>query len=290
MKARTAFAFVVALAAMAIGSPAAQGSDPTICSGFLLAVTVDNVVVPSGVDCVMLGTHVRGSVLVERNGSLETHEGGIPIVQTRIRGNVYSDYGRYVRLFDTSSVDMNVTIKGATEGFNGCDTGPFIGGNLQFEEMVGDDVIAHACGCQVRGNLVVTKTRGALVDVDGSTIFGNLQVSENTATEGLLIFANNVRGELQYFKNNGPAAIFGNLVLFNPPDPLPGGNLQITDNTGEAFLIEENQVAENLQFFKNKGPSNISGNMVGEDLQCKDNSPPAISSGNTVGGNNECPG
>jgi hypothetical protein len=219
---------VLALAvASAFGVPSTAAAVVTECIGTLPPGVYENVVVPTPADCNITGqTHILGNVHVERNASLTMFE---TAGRTHVEQNIVSVFGRYVRLLGGVSVGENVHILGATEGFSGFDTGPFIGGNLIFEGLVGPDSIAHACGCHIRGSLHVFNGEGLLVDVDGTIVEEQLLIYNNTA-QAFLVFFNEVFENLQFFNNTGPSLIAFNAIEHallchnNTPPPVAGGN------------------------------------------------------------------
>jgi hypothetical protein len=222
------FAVVVAVASM-FAVPQTAQAEVTKCMGALPAGVYQNVVVPTPADCAITWpTLILGNVHVERGASLTMFE--TPPFQTRVEENIVSNHGRYVRLLGGVSVGENVHILGATEGFSGCDTGPFIGGNLIFEAMVGLDTIAHACGCHIRGSLHVFNGSELFVDIDGTIVEQQLLIYNNAA-ELFLVALNRVFHDLHFYGNTGPSVIatntVGNALLChnNTPPPFAGGNV-----------------------------------------------------------------
>lgn len=93
----------VLAASMMMTAPAAQAGDRT-CSGTIRAVTIDdNVIVPKGKTCTLVGTKVKGNIEVRSGATLKASK-------VRVDGNIQSQGHRNVSTVD-SRVDGNIQLK-----------------------------------------------------------------------------------------------------------------------------------------------------------------------------------
>jgi hypothetical protein len=196
---------ILVLSAMLV-APGAAVADDTRCIGALPADTYDNIIVPRDSLCVLQGSVVRGSIKIEQNARLVA-------IYNEIRGNVEGDKAELLQM-TANTVGGNVFIeKGETPGDGGFDI--------------------YLCGNTLtQGNIQVEKIQGSIVigDPEPSVAYpcapnnvqkGNIKLEKNLAvpfagmpTSGLVIRGNQVGGNLQVFKNEGPASktIQGNVV------------------------------------------------------------------------------
>jgi hypothetical protein len=212
---RLGFSVGCALVALAVFVVPASADD-TECVGVLGPVEgLDNVVVPRGQECTLVGADVKGNVKALRGSSLLA-------ISNRIGGNVEGDRPQNIALLgsdaDPSVVGGNVAITGVTgPGF------PFEGpaGPLAVNVAVCDTILPG-------GNVSIEKSVGGTIAV-GSPIpeicggnelgKGNIFLQQNfiPAPELLFVTDNDVGGNLQVFKNRGDGAksVSGNRVLEN---------------------------------------------------------------------------
>jgi hypothetical protein len=234
-------ALIVMLAALT-AAPGATAGD-TMCVGALTGVH-DNVIVPSGADCVLTGADVRGNVLILSEGSLRAVASGP--TTTRIAGNVQGDDVEFALLQFQTRVGGDLQIKGSNPGTTtGHDIGTVIGGDTQLEANDGDLFVDAA---SIRGELEVIKNTGRL-EIEFNTVGGGIKIEDNTVpTTGLSVLGNRTPGNLGVFKNAGPGA------------------KQVVNNT----------VGQNLQCYDNElpfvGGPNVAGKAEG---QCTTSAPPA---------------
>lgn len=134
-----------ALAAAVVLAPPAAAEERA-CRGTIGAVTLDNVVVPSGATCVLNGTVLKGTLKVERGASL--YASGI-----RVNGNIQAEGHRVVRSH-----------------------GGRVGGSIQLVQGGAADLRWNAVEGDVQ---LFTNTYGAKYLLR-NTIDGNLQCKENT--------------------------------------------------------------------------------------------------------------
>ena len=190
----TALASVVAVL---VTVPTAMADNDTICGAgtevfapanpppltpVLGPVTVDNVIVPAGNVCTMVGTQVRGSVYVNPGGTLQSW-------QSNITGNVSAQSPRYVDLYATR-VGGNYLNRDATIDNDIC--GSTIGGNLELHRSRGNDRI---------GIGTIVGFCAAVGGPIGNTIGGNIKILGSLGFTTLR--GNTVREDLQFFENRG---------------------------------------------------------------------------------------
>jgi hypothetical protein len=214
---RKLLVFVGVMSALATLAPAASAATDTPCTGVLLAVTVENVVVPPNAVCNLLGTQVLGNVRVETNATLQA-------TRANIHGNVWSDDSFFTDLYTGTKVGGNVQIKRSFGDTDIC--GVEIGGDLQLEGIEGTldaarvGVTFHPAqtGCVAATSRVIVhgdfqawdNLRG--VDLEGSEIGGNVQYFDNPGCCHR-IFLNQIRGGLQC-RQNGPIVGAGNVAAY----------------------------------------------------------------------------
>jgi hypothetical protein len=208
----TVLALAMVLAAGLLAAVLAKPvwADNTLCEGTLPTGVYDNVVVPEGTFCNLSDSIVRGNVTAlersrlvmvrdEANGNVKgLQQAEVVIVDTEVRGNIKGDKADVVAVI-TSIVSGNIHIVGANV------PGPF------------GPVSAYVHGTRLpQGNIHIEKntTLGVII---GNTVLekGNVKIAENVVHSpifGLVIRANQVAGNMQVFKNSGPAEKF---VQFN---------------------------------------------------------------------------
>lgn len=211
---------VLSFAALSV--PAAVAGDTT-CAGTvgattIGAVTVDNVVVPPGAFCRLVGTQVRGNVKVLEGATFESWG-------ANIHGDVQADKSFYTDLYIGSQVGGDVQIKNSAVDTDIC--GTEIHGDLQLEEIQGTLDAARigqtfhpgfpstSCASApnapvnrviIHGNFQAYKNKRP-VDLRGSQIDGNVQYFENFNGE---INNNQIGGDLECEKNSPPPTGGGN--------------------------------------------------------------------------------
>jgi hypothetical protein len=161
------------------------------------AVDIDSVRVPSGAACVLDGTGLIGSILVERGAVLDARN-------VRVGGNVQAEGAAAVLIAGNSAVTGSVQL---------------VQGGA-----------ATLTNVQVRGDIQLFANRGALLLHD-SRVTGNVQVEDNTG--GVMLTNNAINGNLQCKQNlpvpigsgNRAAALqdqCANLApAVTPPTPVP---------------------------------------------------------------------
>jgi hypothetical protein len=186
--------------------------------------TFDNVVVPRGATCFLLGSTVRGNVtaledsrlfMVEDivGGNVEGHKASaVGVLFSTVRGNIYIIEAHDPTFF--SALVLGTTLP--------------------------------------KGNIHIEKGRFPNGDwvVEASTLAkGNIKVKENGSLAESFIFDNQVAGDVQVVKNTGPGfkSVDGNTI---------GGNLQCKKNQ-EPFVGQPNVVRGKAEG-QCAGPGNIS--------------------------------
>jgi hypothetical protein len=171
--------------------------------------TFDNVVVPRGATCFLLGSTVRGNVKALEDSRLF-------IVESTIGGNVEGDKASAVNVI-FSTVRENIHIIEAHDEF-------FLSAFVLESQVL-------------NGNIIMEKGRPGTGDwnVAFSNVHnGNIQISENGSTFFSELFENTISGDVQVFKNG---SVLGNGVIENTIE----GNLQCKENE-EPFVGQPNVV------------------------------------------------
>ncbi len=182
MRAVSMCAAVVAMT-VAMLVPAGQASaEERVCRGTIGGATVDNLRVPQGATCTLNGTHVKGTVKVERGATLRAF--GIGVV-----GNVQAENARLVVVREASRVGGSVQV---VQGGAARILGSRINGDILFDDQ----------------DRALTATR--------NVIGGNLQAFQNTG--GLEIRMNRIDGNLQCKENRPRPTGGGNIVQGNKED------------------------------------------------------------------------
>jgi hypothetical protein len=176
------------LSVLALGLSSGVWFAPTVhaeeitCQGSLGAITVDNVKVPQGKTCVLNGTNVQGTIVVNSNATLRASA-------VRVNGNIQAEGASYVEVAANSKV----------------------GGSIQVKQ--GKRVRIN--GSQITGSIQLESNSGALV-ATSNVIGADLQAFQNTG--GVTLRANRITGNLQC-KANAPAPTGGaNVVQGNKED------------------------------------------------------------------------
>ena len=148
-------------------SPAASRTtttSPGSCDGTIAAEAVDEVVVPPGVTCVLIGTRVDGNISVDHQGVLLARE-------VDVDGDVESEGAQVVKV-SNSVIGGNVQLE---QGGSATVVDSEVQGDLLFEEQGGGLTAKRNV---VRGNLQADGNSGAL-SINGNRIGGDLECEEN---------------------------------------------------------------------------------------------------------------
>jgi hypothetical protein len=189
-------------------APPAAAANGTQCVGVLPPGAHDNVVVPSGADCVIADTVIVGNLKIEKGA------GVVEIRNTRIHGSLQGE--------EFDSLDLHSSA---------------VAGSVQVKRQA---TRVQICNSTVWGDLQVEGGMGGLIEIGntplcaGNTIMtGNIELVKNVVTVRSRIEVNVVRqGSIQVFENLGQIDILGNEILRgnlqcekNFPLPTGGGNV-----------------------------------------------------------------
>lgn len=159
-------ALYVCAAALVMLSPGARAEEIN-CVGTLRG-SFDNVNVPSGKSCTLVDSHVKGTVYVRGNASVNVY-------RTVILGNVQAEGARYVRLYGNGVlVNGSVQIKYGTQATT-INPGTRIGGSVQYVESSG---FLKIMGARVSQDVQVFENDGG-ASIYNNIINGNLQCKQN---------------------------------------------------------------------------------------------------------------
>jgi hypothetical protein len=159
--------FMVSLAFLFVLSmPAPLLADEKTCRGDLGAVTVDNLRVPDGANCVLSRTRVKGNIRVGSRATLNAR--GV-----RVSGNVQAENARQVLLTESSRVGGSVQIK---QGGGATVLNSTVQGDIQYDDNRSP---LRANDNKVGGNIKVIGNQ-AHAEIFRNTIDGNLQCKENS--------------------------------------------------------------------------------------------------------------
>ena len=173
---------LIALIVLSVSPSGSASAEERTCRRTIGAITVDNLRVPQGAECILNGTFVEGTVKVEARATLRA-------LHIRVIGNVQTENAQRVVLRGGSRVGGSVQI---VQGGSARVLNSRINGDILFDEQ--------------DRNLVA----------DRNVVGGNLQVFQNTG--GVEIRRNRIDGNLQC-KANRPRPIGGgNLVQGNRED------------------------------------------------------------------------
>jgi len=165
-------------------APAAALAEERACRGTLRAVTVDNLRVPQGANCELIGTYAKGTVKVERGATLIAR--GV-----RVIGNVQAENAKNVIITDRRS--SGVTYRSR------------IGGSVQVKQ----GGAATVKSSRITGDIQYDANRRYL-RANRNKVGGSIQIVGNSG--GAEIFRNVVDGNLQC-KENRPRPIGGGNVV-----------------------------------------------------------------------------
>jgi hypothetical protein len=136
-----------------------------VCEGTLNDITIDNLVVPEGSECILNGTHVEGDLLVEANASLIAY--GV-IVDHNLQG----EKAALIEIHPNSVIGGNIIIN--ESGLMIIDS-TIISGNVEISKNLDQQAIINS---QLGGNLHIFDN-SAIVTAQGNTINGDLLCDRN---------------------------------------------------------------------------------------------------------------
>jgi hypothetical protein len=229
MKVRLGIVGGAALALAALQAPTTARADDTRCTGVLSGVH-DNVVVPEGAFCTLVGANVRGNVNVFARATLVA-------VRSQIGGNVESEFANFTDLRGGNSVVGSVSVYNSLVWSDICgnEIGQNVivqygGRNSGLRSGLSSTFCFPRASNRIGGKVHVEKT-AMFQDVEGDEIGGDLLILENTALSPRLLNNNTVGGNMQVFKNMGaPTSIVRNVIQGalqcgeNAPPPTVAAN------------------------------------------------------------------
>ena len=147
--------------------PEVGGDDNTgACQSFLGAVTVRDLHVPQGANCVLNGTRVQGNIKVEKDASLTVQD-------VTVIGNIQAEGARLVEVLAGSTVGGSIQLK---HGGPARIENVSVNRDIQLESNKG---VLSVIGNQVGGNMQVFQSAGDLT-IANNIVNGNLQCKENS--------------------------------------------------------------------------------------------------------------
>ena len=237
------FAMAAVLSFGLLVAPGANADD-YYCKGKEKGGSYDNIVVPHGGKCALIGTNVKGNVEVEKGGALTT-------LHANIEGNISAYEARCIRILKMTYVGGDVKIektgyyaneekmhKKKNKPSRICNSD--IGGNIQLIE----NYVPFEVGCDDNG---------------GNYIGGDLEVKESYVYPkkfkkikyALSIQHNEIEGNVKIYDNESKSMdykplnswiygnkIYGNLECMNNyPDPMGDLNFVSGDAQGECSYL-----------------------------------------------------
>ena len=166
-----ALAMLLTMSAAIFTAPGVSAEETT-CRRSYGRVTFDNVRVPGGATCTLNGTTIKGTLKVERGGTLKA-------TSIRVIGNIQGEGHR------------SVTVNGSTT----------VGGSIQLDQG-GAFTIDNV---RVKGSIQVKSNNGSS-RLSGNVVNADIQVFSHR--NGISITNNRVDGNLQC-KSNDPAPVGG---------------------------------------------------------------------------------
>jgi hypothetical protein len=247
-------AAVLLLAGVLLAAPAAQADD-TVCAGTFTGVA-DNIVVLSGTECILEGAQVNGNALAHPEAALfigpgTTIHGNVEAKELAATGSFQASIRGNYKCDNCFFEDVEETFVGGNVEIVGTDDGDFIiantiAGNLEIVNSVAGNFAFIVAANTIGGDVKFEKNTGPTLIADNA-IAGDLRIFENDVAgafcppepppEGCPVFengifaANEVGGNMQFFKNVGPSEIVENTIeqslqcKENAPPPLSVGNV-----------------------------------------------------------------
>ena len=163
------FSRTFAVAAVTVAAltmlPESANAEERVCRGTLRAITLDNVRVPQGATCILLGTRVKGTVKVEARATLRAED-------VVVIGNVQAENAREVEVLDGSRVGGSVQV---VQGGAATVADSRIEADILYDS---NDQPLFVLRNKVGGNVQVFQNDGG-VTIRRNFIDGNLQCKAN---------------------------------------------------------------------------------------------------------------
>jgi hypothetical protein len=175
------------------------GPSETTCEDVVITGTHDNVTVPPGRGCRIVGATILGNVKALLRSRLD-------VAQSTVHGNIDGDGAERFDLLQ-STVGGNIFLTGG-----GIEDAPF-----------GTPFILVTSVTVLNGDLHILKSTGNSISVTAVVLDKGSMKIEDNVPRGYHIAGNRVAQNLQVFKNK---TVFGGTVTGN----VVGGNLQCFDN------------------------------------------------------------
>jgi cytoskeletal protein CcmA (bactofilin family) len=246
------------LASLMVATPAAVVADDTSCRGEMRGY-YDDVYVPYGAFCKLVGATVEGDIDVKGRASLVA-------IDSDVDGNIQGDYAKKIVVRD-SNIEGNIQAK-KTAFVKVAKS--FVDGDVQADYAKRVVVL----GSNIEGNIQATKT--GFMKVAKSFVDGDVQAEY---VRKVMVLWSRVYGNIQV-DHAKLVRLVGNDV---------GGDIQVDKSffSHKDSFVNRNKVEGNVQVFENRVRFSIYGNRIYGDLQCKDNFPPPVGGNNMVEGDKE---
>lgn len=162
----SALASVTAITGLfAFAEPGPVSAEERTCRGRIGAITLDNIRVPPGATCRLVGTKAKGTVKIENNAKLIAKD-------VVVIGNVQAENAKNVKVLQDSRVGGSVQVK---QGDKAKVANSKVNGDIQYDD---NDEKVVARKNKVGGNIQVFQNTGGVV-IFGNVVDGNLQCKEN---------------------------------------------------------------------------------------------------------------
>jgi hypothetical protein len=232
---------------------------PFVCDGAIGAVEIKSEI-SAGPGCELLGTTVKGDVIVQPGGDLFTND-----EETRttvITGNVEGSDAAAIGLAGHTMIGGKLRVKGTRERVV-AQLGS-VSGNIEIEGGVAS---AEFDSETVGGNVQVLNTSGeppdlvASVEVLGGTVGGNVELGNNS-------LVSQVADEVRVVGTS----VAGNVLIFNNTETHTKSPLAFSG----AVTLRADHVGGSAELLNNTslGLTEVSENVVTNTLNCVGNVPP----------------
>lgn len=247
------------LVSLMVAAPAAVAASDTSCDDVVYGGYYDEVYVPYGGFCKLVGATVEGDIKLKGRASLVA-------IDIDVDGNIQGEYAKKIVL-RRSNVEGDVQ---ATKTKVVKVAKSYVDGDVQADYA--KRVVVR--GSKVEGNIQVKKTR--FLKVKRSGVEGDVQAEY---VRKVMVLRSRVYGNTQV-DHAKLVRLMGNYV---------GGDIQVDKSffSHKDSFVNRNKVEGNVQVFDNRVRFAIYGNRIFGDLQCKDNYPRPVGGNNMVEGDKE---
>jgi hypothetical protein len=246
------------LASLMLATPAVVVADDTSCRGEMRGY-YDEVYVPYGAFCKLIGATVEGDIKLKARASLVA-------IDTDVDGNIQGEYAKKIVVRD-SNVEGNIQ---ATKTRFVKVAKSYVDGDVQADYAKRIVVL----GSKIEGNIQAKQSK--LMKVAKSYVGGDVQAEY---VRKVMVLWSRVYGNIQV-DHAKFVRLVGNYV---------GGDIQVDKSffSYRDSFVNRNKVEGNVQVFENRVRFSIYGNRIYGDLQCKDNYPSPVGGNNMVEGDKE---